>query len=217
MPAVAPPEPIAPAADTVEALTSILAVSPEQVERLFVFRTLLEEWSGRFNLVGPSVMASFWRRHVLDSGQLVALAPEACRWTDLGSGAGFPGLVIAMLLSGRAAAHVTLIESMGKRCRFLEEVCERLNLPATVLQARAEEVRLASDVVTARACAPLPRLLEYARPHLSGGAFGLFLKGREVESELTAARGHWRLDAELLPSLSDPAGRILKVTRLERA
>ena len=203
--------------DALEALTAAVSVTGAQVEQLIAFRSLLAEASVRFNLIGPSVMADFWRRHALDSAQLVGLAPSARLWTDLGSGAGFPGVIIAILIQGRPGVQVTLIESMGKRCRFLEHVRDSLSLPVTVRQERAEAVRLKADIVTARACAPLPRLLEFARPHLSQGAIGLFLKGREVESELTAARAHWRLDAELLPSLSDPAGRVLKVNRLERA
>lgn len=208
---------LAQAVDTLDALTSVIAVSEEEAAQLVLFRSLLADWSERFNLIGPSVMADFWQRHALDSAQLASLAPTARLWTDLGSGAGFPGVVIAILVRRRPGAHVTLIESTGKRCRFLEHVRDALELPVTVRQERAETVRLEADVVTARACAPLSRLLEFARPHLKGGAIGLFLKGREVESELTAARAQWRLDAELLPSLSDPAGRILKVNRLERA
>lgn len=203
--------------DAAGALTSAVAVTGAQVEQLIAFRDLLAEASTQFNLIGPSVMSEFWRRHALDSAQLVGLAPSARLWTDLGSGAGFPGLIIAILLQGRPGVQVTLIESMGKRCRFLEHVRSSLGLPVTVRQERAEAVQLEADVVTARACAPLPRLLEFAHPHLTRGVVGLFLKGREVESELTAARAHWRLDTELLPSLSDPAGRVLKVNRLERA
>ena len=194
-----------------------LGVDDDGFDGLDRYRALLEDWSVRFNLIGPSVLGEFWSRHALDSAQLAALAPGAKTWTDLGSGAGFPGLVLAIVLRRRPGARVHLVESMGKRCRFLEHVADALQLPVTVHQARAETLALGSEVVTARACAPLPKLLGFARPHLKGRAIGLFLKGREVESELTEARAQWRLDAELLPSLSDPAGRILKVTRLERA
>lgn len=198
-------------------LRSALGASDRELADLEAYRDLLAEWSARFNLIGPSVLGEFWTRHALDSGQLARIAPDARTWIDIGSGAGFPGLVLAILMRERPGAHVHLVESLGKRCRFLEHAAAQLRLPVTVHQARAESLALKADVVTARACAPLARLLEFARPHLRHGATGLFLKGRDAESELTAARAQWRLRAELLPSLSDPAGRIVKVTKLERA
>lgn len=217
MPAAAPPPDACGGESEVEAFRAAVDVSCPAIADLQAYKALLAAWSERFNLIGPSVLPSFWTRHALDSAQLLQLAPTARVWTDLGSGAGFPGLILAILLRGRDAVRVNLVESIGKRCRFLEQVVVDLELPAVVHQARAEAISLPAEVVTARACAPLPRLLGYAAPHLQRGAIGLFLKGREVESELTEARAQWRLDAELLPSLSDSAGRILKVTRLERA
>lgn len=168
------------------------------------------------NLVGPSAMAEFWGRHAFDSAQLLELAPDALTWADLGAGAGFPGLVLAVLLKGRPGAQVHLIESTAKRCRFLEAVVAELELPATVHNARAESLSLTVDIVTARACAPAGRLLEFAWPYLRKGARGLFLKGQDVEAELAEATKSWNFEAELLPSRSSPSGRILSVKRLRR-
>ena len=181
------------------------------------FRPMLEDANQRMNLVGASTLGDFWNRHFLDSAQLMPLAPGARTWADLGAGAGFPGLILAILLKGHAGARVYLVESMAKRCRFLSEVVAALELPAEVQHARAEDLRLKVDVVTARACAPLPRLLEFARPYLFSGAKGLFLKGAEVESEVELARENWRFALAVHPSLSDPRGRIIEVSELARA
>ena len=181
------------------------------------YRELLETWNQRINLVGPSAMASFWLRHAYDSAQLLALAPDSLVWADLGTGAGLPGVVLAILLKDRAGAHVHLVESLTKRCLFLQEVVTALELPATVHRSRAESLPLTGiDVVTARACAPMARLLGYAHPILRGKVRGLFLKGRDVESEIAEARRGWRFDLELIPSQSDPSGRIVSVKGLVR-
>jgi 16S rRNA (guanine527-N7)-methyltransferase len=189
--------------------------SSGQMADLERFRDLLAEANVQMNLVGPSALAEFWPRHAWDSAQLLRVAADlqgpALTWADLGAGAGFPGLVLAILLKGRAGGHVQLVESTAKRCGFLRRVTHELQLPATVHNARAEALRLAVDCVTARACAPMPRLLQFARPYLSAGAVGLFLKGRGVEAELAEARKTWRFEAELCPSLSDPTGRIVVV------
>jgi 16S rRNA (guanine527-N7)-methyltransferase len=191
--------------------------SAGQVADLERLRRMLADWSGRMNLVGPSALADFWPRHAWDSAQLLRLAPAALTWADLGAGAGFPGLVLAILLKGRPRAHVELVESLGKRCRFLQAVAQALGLPVTVRQARAEEVGLEVEVVTARAVAPLTKLLGYARPCLDLGARGLFFKGRSAEAEVAEARTAWRFALTLHPSLSDPHGRVLEITDLARA
>jgi len=193
-----------------------LEVSDDQMADLRAFGDLLFEWNDKMNLVGPSAQADFWRRHVLDSAQLLALAPDALTFADLGAGAGFPGLVLACLLKGRAGAQVHLVESMAKRCRFLTAVVTALSLPATVHNARAEDLRLRVDVVTARACAPMVRLLGYAESYLKQDAVGLFLKGQDVEPELNEAAKTWRFDARLQPSLSHPQGRIVALQRATR-
>ncbi len=201
-------------AESFAAAVGATAVQMSDLER---FRGLLAEWNEQMNLVGPSALEAFWGRHAFDSAQLFALAPEAATWADLGAGAGFPGLVLAILAKGRDGARVELVESMTKRCRFLQAAIDALDLPATVHNARAESLSLSVDIVTARACAPTVRLLEFAWPYLRKGATGLFLKGQDVEAELAEATRYWDFRAELLPSLSDPSGRILRVKGLRRA
>lgn len=198
------------------AFETALAASPFQIADLEAFRLLLKTWTAQMNLVGPSALAEFWPRHAYDSAQLLALAPDALTWADLGAGAGFPGLVLAILLKGRPGAHVHLVESMAKRCRFLSEVVRTLDLPVSVHNVRAEQLRIKVDIVTARACAPLVRLLGYAEPYLMTGAIGLFLKGQDVVSELTDASKCWEFEAKLLPSLSHATGRVLQVKGLAR-
>ena len=193
------------------------AASDAQVADLARFEALVFDWNQRMNLVGPSAQAEFWSRHVLDSAQILRLAPGALTFADLGAGAGFPGIVIACLLKGREGAHVHLVESMAKRCRFLSEVVGALDLPASVHNARAEDVKLKVDVVTARALAPLVRLLGFARPYLQRGAVGLFLKGQDVEVELAEAATSWKFESRLTPSLSHTLGRIVEIKKVSRA
>jgi 16S rRNA (guanine527-N7)-methyltransferase len=200
-----------------ESFAAAIGANSAQMADLDRFRGLLSDWNEKMNLVGPSALEAFWGRHAYDSAQLLALAPEARTWADLGAGAGFPGLVLAILLKGQDGGRVHLVESMTKRCRFLEAVTGELELPATVHNARAESLSLPVDIVTARACAPLPRLLEFAWPWLRKGATGLFLKGQDIESELTEATRSWDFDVERMPSLSDPSGQIIRIGRLRRA
>ena len=217
-PAPAPPESgkeFEPPASA-EAVKAALGASDAQMADLEAYRALLSEWNGQMNLVGPSALAQFWPRHVYDSAQLLALAPDALVWADIGAGAGFPGVILAILLKGQAGAKVHLIDSLAKRCRFLSAVLEALALPAEVHNARAEELSLKVDIVTARAVAPLVKLLEYGRPYLSKGATGLFLKGQDVGSELTEATRYWKFEAHLTESLSHTEGQILQVKGLKR-
>ena len=179
------------------------------------YRQMLEEGNAVMNLVGPATLPDFWSRHALDSAQLRDHAPDARTWADLGAGAGLPGVVLAILLKGVEGARVWLIDSQTKRCRFLQQVVDALALPAEVIDARAETLRIKADVVTARACAPMDRLLDFADPYLKRGALGLFLKGEQAEAELAEARRRRpRLDADLLPSVSDPRGRIVRIRSL---
>lgn len=202
-----------PARDA-EGFAALSACSPAQMADLERFRALLTEWNTRMNLVGPATLPDFWNRHAWDSAQLLALAPEALTWADLGAGAGLPGVVLAVLGKGRDGYHVNLIESIAKRCRFLTEVVEALNLPASVHNARAEALDLQVQVVTARACAPMRRLLGYAQPYFRAGARGLFLKGQDVAMELEEAATYWDFDADLVESQSDARGQIVRVGRL---
>ncbi|WP_428153379.1 16S rRNA (guanine(527)-N(7))-methyltransferase RsmG [Brevundimonas sp.] len=191
--------------------------TPQQMADLEAFRVRLGDANSVMNLVGPDSLPDFWNRHVWDSAQLLTHAPEARTWADLGAGAGFPGVVLAILMKGREGAHVWLIDSLGKRCRFLQEVADALDLPATVIIGRAEEQQVTCDVVTARAVAPMEKLLGYAQPYFQRGAQGLFLKGERAESELIEARKSWHFEAELAPSQSDARGRIVTIRSLRRA
>jgi 16S rRNA (guanine527-N7)-methyltransferase len=199
-----------------EAFQTALRASASQMADLESYRALLTRWNESMNLVGPSALAEFWPRHAYDSAQLLALAPAAKTWADLGAGAGFPGLVLAIFLKGRPGAEVHLVESMAKRCRFLSEAAGALQLPVRVHNVRAEQLAIKVDIVTARACAPLVRLLGYAEPYLKRGATGLFLKGQDVVAELTEATKCWKFEAELLASSSHVNGRILQVKGLSR-
>jgi 16S rRNA (guanine527-N7)-methyltransferase len=197
------------------AFQAATGAGPAAMADLETFRARLAEWNERMNLVGPTALEDFWLRHAFDSAQLLDLAPAARRWVDIGSGAGFPGIVLAILLKDRPGAFVHLVESMIKRCRFLDAMAAELRLPATVHNARAEDLGLTADVVVARACAPLVRLFGYARPYLQRGAVGLFMKGQDVASELEAATISWRFKADLIESRSHTEGRIVRVERLQ--
>ena len=213
MSAAPPPEALMGPAE----FARLSGATPAQLEDLERFRQMLAAGNEVMNLVGPATLPDFWNRHAWDSAQLLTLAPGALTWADLGAGAGFPGLVLAILGKSRPRFHVELVESMAKRCRFLQEVADALDLPASVRHDRAENLDLAVDIVTARACAPLSRLLGYARPYLKRGALGLFLKGQDVASDLEEATRYWEFEADTVPSLSDPRGQIVRVRRLGRA
>jgi 16S rRNA (guanine527-N7)-methyltransferase len=213
-------DPVAAASPAAEAFDAVAfqaatGATPAQMADLEAFRAALADWNARMNLVGPTALAEFWLRHAYDSAQLLQLETEALRWADLGAGAGFPGLVLAILLKGRPGAMVHLIESMTKRCRFLEEIVTALALPAVVHNARAEDLDISVDVVAARACAPLVRLFGYAQPYLRRGAVGLFMKGQDVVAELEAAATSWRFEAELVDSRSHREGRIVRMRKLK--
>jgi 16S rRNA (guanine527-N7)-methyltransferase len=202
---------------TAEGFAAVSGATPGQMADLERFRVMLAQRNVVMNLVGPASLPDFWSRHAWDSAQLLKLAPDARAWADLGAGAGLPGIVLAILGKGVMGFHVDLVESMTKRCKFLSEVVEALQLPATVHNTRAENLDLTVEIVTARACAPLWRLLGYARPYLQGGATGLFLKGQDVVAEMSEAARYWEYEADVVPSKSDPRGRIVRVKRLGRA
>lgn len=183
-------------------------------ERLAILESLARKWTARINLVAPSTLSDFRRRHIDDSGQVADLAPDgASTWCDLGSGGGFPGLVVAAL---RPDVAVTLIESDQRKCAFLRTAAREMGVSVTVLDRRIEETPpQAADVVSARALAALPTLLPLVAQHLSSGGTALLMKGREVEAELDAARAAgWAFAAESLPSRTDPQARILRLTDL---
>jgi 16S rRNA (guanine527-N7)-methyltransferase len=191
-------------------------VPRETLERLTNFARLLTDRNAHLNLVADSTLPDMWRRHFWDSAQLAALIPvDARTLVDLGSGAGFPGLVLAIMLGEARSLAVHLVEATQKKCRFLEEVAKATGAPVQVHWARSEDLaELRADVVTARALAPLPKLLGLAFPFFKATTTGLFLKGRSLDAELTEACESWKLQAERLPSRSDPSGSILRVTGL---
>lgn len=248
-------------------------VSRETRDRLALYESLLRQWQPAVNLVSPSTLDHVWHRHFADSAQLLSLAPASAKtWLDLGSGAGFPGLVIAIMLAasspslrerhaegvpparregrgegpglapspepaphpnplpvrGRGegtasrdgrAPRVTLIESDTRKAAFLREVIRHTQAPAAVIAERIEKAATQftvrpMDVVTARALAPLPRLLGLAWPAFGAGTVGLFLKGRSAEDEIAEARERWVFAHELVPSLTDPDGRIVVIREL---
>ncbi|MCS6626315.1 16S rRNA (guanine(527)-N(7))-methyltransferase RsmG [Roseibacterium beibuensis] len=195
---------------------TLTGATPDQIADLETFIERLAEANAVMNLIGPDTLPDVWSRHIWDSAQLLERAPDAATWADLGAGAGFPGVVLAILMKGRPDAHVWLIDSLGKRCRFLQAVVDELGLPATVINGRAEDQTLKVDVVTARAVAPMEKLLGYAQPYLQRGAQGLFLKGEKAEAELIEARKVWHFESDLSVSRSDPRGRIVSVRSLRR-
>jgi 16S rRNA (guanine527-N7)-methyltransferase len=200
---------------TQEEFAAIADVSRETSERLGRVADLLVKWQRKINLVSAESLAHLWRRHMLDSAQLVRFLPPAVSSVaDIGTGAGFPGLVLAVL--GVPGVH--LIESDERKCAFLAEAARVAGCSPTIHRKRVEEVdRLQVDVVTARACAPLPRLLGYAEPLLAAKSICLFLKGGRVEEELTEAGKTWHMILERFPSLSDSSGTILRISQVARA
>lgn len=201
---------------TPTAFQALAGASETAMADLHRFLERLTDANAVMNLVGPDTLPDFWNRHAWDSAQLLDHAPDAAAWADLGAGAGFPGVVLAILLKDRPGARVHLIDSLGKRCRFLQTVVDELGLPATVVNGRAEDQAITCQIVTARAVAPLDRLLGYAQHYMARGAQALFLKGEKAEAELIAARKLWHVEADLSVSRSDPRGRILHIRSLRR-
>ena len=194
-------------------------VSRETLARVKLFVALLEEWNARHNLVSARSLAEVWRRHVWDSAQLAEfLPPDAASLVDLGSGAGFPGLILALLSRDRAGFRTVLIEATRKKCDFLALTGERLGLNVEIRNSRLEDApREPFDIVAARACAPLPRLLVYAQAFQGLNTLNLFLKGQSVGEELTEAHKSWRMQMREEPSRSDPSGVILAIRELRHA
>ena len=194
---------------TPEAFRAELNVSRETLARLERFAAALRRWNAALNLVSAASLGDLWRRHFLDSAQLLPLAPDAARvWLDLGSGAGFPGMVLAVL----GAAEVHLIESNGRKCEFLRAVARATATDLTIHHQRIEDMpALRADVVTARALAPLPRLIELSRRFASADTVGLFPKGARVASELTTVAKYPRMKVERVASRSSSSATILRV------
>ncbi|WP_119390523.1 16S rRNA (guanine(527)-N(7))-methyltransferase RsmG [Taklimakanibacter lacteus] len=193
-------------------------VSRESAERLETYVSLLLTWQTRINLIGPSTRDDIWSRHIADALQLLPLLPQSAKvLADLGSGAGIPGLILA--IARPLEAH--LFESNLKKGAFLREAARQTGAEAQVHSQRIETAgalaaRIKADVVTARALAPLPKLLDYAQPFLENGAIGYFHKGQDVDAELTDATKSWKMQVEKHPSMTDSRGVILVVKEAHR-
>jgi 16S rRNA (guanine527-N7)-methyltransferase len=199
-----------------EAVLAAYDVSRETTRALDLYVEQLARWQTVKNLVGPSTLSEVWSRHVADALQLLSLAPDAKTWLDLGSGAGIPGLILAIAGKERGIG-VTLVESNARKCAFLTEAARLTGAPAQVRNARIETVIggfTGTDVVCARALAALDQLLDWTAPVLKTGTTGLFPKGRDVQSELTRAAERWTFHHDLVPSRTDPDARIVRVTAL---
>jgi 16S rRNA (guanine527-N7)-methyltransferase len=193
----------------------LVPVSRETEERLAIFVDLLGRWRRKTNLIADSTFPSVWTRHIADSAQLLALAPDAKRWLDMGSGAGFPGLVIAIQLAEIPGAIVHCIESDQRKCAFLREAARATGAAATIHPARVEAIAPEGlgpvDAVTARAFAPLPLTLELARPWLERGAIAVFPRGESARDQIAAlpeARVH---AIETMSSVVNPKAAILRI------
>jgi 16S rRNA (guanine527-N7)-methyltransferase len=207
------------AADRAGAL-SLTPVSRETAARLDRFIDLLQTWQAKTNLVSPATLPMLWSRHVSDSLQLLALAPDARIWADFGSGGGFPGMVLACALADTRGAVVHLIERNGKKAGFLREALRVTGAAAVIHLADIKDIvdRLAGpvDCITARAFAPLNQLIGFAEPWTKKGAKALFLKGQDVEAELTEATKYWKIEPHLHSSRTGGHGWIVELDRIER-
>jgi 16S rRNA (guanine527-N7)-methyltransferase len=201
------------------AALKLFPLSADTQARFSVYAELLCKWQKTINLVAASTLPQLWTRHFADSLQIQAAAPEAIHWVDIGSGGGFPGLVIAIRLAEVPGAKVHLIESDQRKCAFLREVSRETHAPAEIHQGRIEailpQINGPIDAVSARALAPLPALIDYAAPLIEKGAVGLFLKGEHVADELTALRVADRFtnyDVAAIRSVTSSAAQLLVVT-----
>lgn len=188
-------------------------VSRETLANLDAYAALLTKWQPRINLVSNSTVPDLWHRHFLDSAQIHPLIAPGAKILDLGSGAGFPGLVLAIM----GGVSVTLIESDSRKCTFMREAIRLTGAPATVVNKRIESTDLSNfDVITSRALAPLDKLLDLAAPYLTEKTQCFFLKGNKLNEELTFANQSWNIVYETIPSITDPSGCILKISEVGR-
>jgi 16S rRNA (guanine527-N7)-methyltransferase len=202
------------------AALALTPVSRETEARLDRYVSLLQEWQAKTNLVAPSTLPNLWTRHVSDSLQLLSLAPSAKVWMDLGSGGGFPGVVLACALAETPGATVHLVERNAKKAAFLRESIRLTGAPGAVHLAdignTVERFAGVVDCVTARAVAPLHQLIGFAEPLVRQGAKALFLKGQDVEAELTEATRYWKIKPNLHSSRTGGQGWIVELDRIER-
>jgi 16S rRNA (guanine527-N7)-methyltransferase len=213
--------------DGPKAFQAAFGVSRETLDRFETYAALLRLWQKTINLVAPSTVNDVWHRHFADSAQLIRHTPQqveptvgaAARYVDFGSGAGFPGLVLAILNAERGGSHHTLVESDTRKAAFLREVARQTGVAVEIVTARIELPQTAAKVgevncVTARALAPMPRLASWVAPYFGPATVGLFLKGREVAAELDEAKRDWDFEAVLFPSVTDADARIVKLSGL---
>jgi len=204
--------------DDVAVVKEIVPVSRETEERLKIHVDLVRKWQKSQNLVAPSTLSDIWRRHVADSAQTLAALPTAKRWIDFGSGAGFPGLVTAILLADVPGAVVHLVESNRGKAAFLRTVARETGAPAVIHAERSDafEAHFAEPVdgVSARALAPLSDLIRIAAPHVARGAVAVFHKGQDFAAEIREATLSWNLDLVEQSSRIDPAGRLISIRRI---
>ena len=209
--------PVDPAADKRTAL-KLCPVSRETEERLDRFIALLREWQAKTNLVAPSTLTSVWTRHIADSLQLLDIAPSGRTWIDLGSGGGFPGIVLACALADRSDAIVHLVERNAKKAAFLREALRvtggRGSVHLSEIVNFVDSNPPAADYITARALAPLNVLLGLAAPLIAQGAKALFLKGQDVEAELTEATKYWSIRSKLHPSRTSMDSRVVEIDEM---
>lgn len=191
------------------AFQAATGVDDATLARLITYAELLAKWQAKINLVGPDTLPDVWHRHMLDSAQLAPFIPNGKKVVDFGSGAGFPGLVLAAM---RPDLDVHLVESDQRKCAFLREVNRTAGCGATIHNERIEGLEcLSADVVTSRALAPLHKLLTFAQMHSLSTGICLFLKGKRWSEELTEAQNKWSMQALHHPSRTDPAGMILEL------
>lgn len=217
---MAKPAPVSISASDKEAALRLTPVSRETETRLDRYVDLLVAWQAKTNLIAPSTLPQLWTRHISDSLQLLDLAPNARQWLDFGSGGGFPGVVLACAMAEHPGSNVRLVERIAKKAAFLREALRVTGAPGSVVLAdigdyvdsRSEPV----DCVTARAVAPLHMLLGFAAPLVQQGAKALFLKGQDVEAELTEATKYWIIEPLLHPSRTGGHGWIVELNKIER-
>ena len=197
-----------------EAFAEEFSISRETLSRVKCYVDLLAQWQDKMNLIGPNTLPHVWSRHILDSAQLLNCLPahvsrETTTWVDLGTGAGLPGVVLALL----GVKKVHLVDSSAKRCAFLRNVVRKLELPAEVHCSRIEDLEsIPADYVTSRALAATSKLVTYAQPFLKETGEILLLKGQDVEDELTQTAISRNMSIERYPSRTDPRGVILRIT-----
>lgn len=197
-----------------------LDVSRETLTALETFEALVRRWTPAINLVSKQTLPDLWARHIVDSAQVFALCPASARhWVDLGSGGGFPGLVVAVLAQElKPDLRVTLVESDLRKATFLRQAVQALDLPVTVLSQRIESIpALQADVLSARALASLRDLLGYAVRHLAQTGIAIFPKGARYEAEIAEARRDWAFDVDTRPSLSEAEAALLVIRNIHRA